>query len=417
MKKPIDMLIAIKKPWVERVSELLGRQDQFILKLSTRELSKFWDSIAEAYLRSEHEATRAVLEEWLQKYFASEIDTRRLTKDIRPLLIPLLSICESVCIDVAHGQFSEAEQVLLYPEVVAHFNGLYDFAATVELGMYVYELRRREEAVRGEIERLDESRSSFINTAAHELKTPLTLIEGYSEMLSEIMENEQDSQDRAVLIRGIRTGTKKMRALIDELIDVSLVDNQMLSLYFEPVRMEEILKQVIASFDETISEKTLEVGLTDADAFKEKTFADRERLVQAFTHLIRNAVQYTPPDGSVRIDGRLLPGFIEISLKDTGIGIAREDQTLIFDKFGHVPVSTTHHDVSDRDPESGAGLGLHLTRGILEAHGGTIWVESPGRDEDKCPGSTFHVMLPIRAEKPGAHAIQSYVHKRTEGFE
>ena len=62
MKKPIDMLIAIKKPWVERVSELLGRQDQLILKLSTRELSKFWDSIAEAYLRSEHEATRAVLE-------------------------------------------------------------------------------------------------------------------------------------------------------------------------------------------------------------------------------------------------------------------------------------------------------------------------------------------------------------------
>jgi signal transduction histidine kinase len=209
-------------------------------------------------------------------------------------------------------------------------------------------------------------------------------------------------------MRGIKTGTSKMRAIIDELIDISLVDNQMLSLYYQPVQVEELLEKIGAELEEKINEKSLRFEITPFDEGVNPTYADEERLTQAFAHVLRNAVQYTPTGGSIEIRGRTLPGFIEISCADTGVGIAREDQANIFEKFGRLPDSLARRDVGDPGQESGSGLGLHLAKGILEAHGGTIWVESSGRDDKTCPGSTFHMMIPIREKAPDDSRIQRF---------
>lgn len=411
MKTPIDMLIALKKPWLDHVSELIGNSSQLPWRPSGKDLAKFWDLAADAHLRHEREAVKPLLDAWLQSYFVSEIDTGKLATDIQPILIPILSSCEHALRQAAAESFNEVEQLRLYDAIIPLFNQLYDLAATLELGMYVHELRRREEAVLDKVQRLDETRSSFINTAAHELKTPLTLIEGYTEMLVEALDSGERSADYEILMRGIRTGTTKMRAIIDELIDVSLVDNQMLSLYYQPVRVGVLLDQIAKSLEIPIAEKSLSFDIKPFSGSDQTTYADEERLIQAFTHVLRNAVQYTPEGGSIELDGRLLPGFIEITCSDTGIGIAREDQATIFDEFGRMPDSPARRDAGDRGRNTGPGLGLHLARGILEAHGGAIWVESPVRDDESCPGSTFHMMLPVRETPPESPAISQFERK------
>jgi signal transduction histidine kinase len=129
-------------------------------------------------------------------------------------------------------------------------------------------------------------------------------------------------------------------------------------------------------------------------------FADGERLFQALRNVIMNGVKYTPDGGQVTIDGRLLPGFIEMTIADTGIGIDPEDHGRIFEKFGRLGNTSLHSSGKTKFKGGGPGLGLPITKGIIDAHGGTIWVESQGYDEHKLPGSTFHIMLPLRKTPP-----------------
>jgi signal transduction histidine kinase len=144
--------------------------------------------------------------------------------------------------------------------------------------------------------------------------------------------------------------------------------------------------------------QTLEVRRFDGS--ETMIFGDPERLYQAFRNVVSNAIKYTPDGGRITIDGRLLPGFIETTVTDTGIGISPEDQEAIFEKFGQLGDLNVHSSSKTKFKGGGPGLGLPIARGIIEAHGGTIWVESEGHDEVRCPGSTFHILLPVRTELP-----------------
>jgi signal transduction histidine kinase len=130
------------------------------------------------------------------------------------------------------------------------------------------------------------------------------------------------------------------------------------------------------------------------------TFGDPERLLQALRNVLSNAVKYTPDGGCITVDGRKLPGFIEVIVRDTGIGIDPEDQSIIFDKFTRLGNIAHHSSGKTKFKGGGPGLGLHIARGIIESHGGAIWVESPGYDEKNLPGSVFHVLIPHRLSPP-----------------
>jgi signal transduction histidine kinase len=161
-------------------------------------------------------------------------------------------------------------------------------------------------------------------------------------------------------------------------------------------------------------ERNLTVHVGDLNNLPEVEM-DRRRLHQILAHLLNNAIKYTPDKGKVFIEGHVLPNarptggnsmgvarFVEITLRDTGIGIAPEDRERIFQKFYRVGKSTLHSSGKVKFKGAGPGLGLPIARGLVEAHGGRLWVESPGHDEINCPGSTFHLLLPIRAmPKPG----------------
>jgi signal transduction histidine kinase len=136
-------------------------------------------------------------------------------------------------------------------------------------------------------------------------------------------------------------------------------------------------------------------------------YADPQRLYLVFNHVIGNSIKYTPDGGTITISARLLgadppsgPRFAQVSIADTGIGIALEDQERIFDKFYGLTEPLRHSSGRTKFKGGGPGLGLAIAKGIVDAHGGKIWAESPGHNEQSCPGSTFHFVLPIREQPP-----------------
>jgi signal transduction histidine kinase len=161
-------------------------------------------------------------------------------------------------------------------------------------------------------------------------------------------------------------------------------------------------------FNQIIDERHLKLEIRKFPGSDEMTFGDEERLCQAFRNLISNAVKYTPDGGKIIIDGRRLPGFIEVTISDTGIGIDSENLSRVFEKFGSLGSSSLHSSGKTKFKGGGPGLGLPITKGIIEGHGGAIWVESPGYDEEECLGSTFHVMLPVRKTPPDDHTAKLF---------
>jgi signal transduction histidine kinase len=200
----------------------------------------------------------------------------------------------------------------------------------------------------------------------------------------------------------------RLREIVDDMIDVSLIDNNMLSLNFQPVWINRLLKIVEGDVADSASERSLTVEFKPFQGSDEMTFGDPERLYQALRNVISNSVKYTPDGGKVTIDGRKLPGFIEVIVSDTGIGIDPQDHDLIFEKFGRSGNASLHSSGKIKFKGGGPGLGLSITKGIIEAHGGAIWVESPGYDEKTCPGSIFHILLPVRKKPPDEKIAKLY---------
>jgi len=131
---------------------------------------------------------------------------------------------------------------------------------------------------------------------------------------------------------------------------------------------------------------------------------DMERLHQALSNLISNAIKFTPDGGRIAIESYPLDEeHFKITITDSGVGISQIDQELIFEKFYRVGSADLHSSGQFKFKGGGPGLGLPIARGVIEGHGGCIWVESAGYDEELCPGSTFHVVLPYRAHQGACH--------------
>jgi len=222
--------------------------------------------------------------------------------------------------------------------------------------------------------------------------------DSYTSMLRDADHGNEPDTTLDPLLQGVQTGVQRLRQIVDDMIDVSLIDNNMLSLNSQPVWLSRVLEMVQKNLSDFMQERNLHLEIRKFPGSEEWIYADPERIHQAFQNLLTNAVKYTPDGGSITVDGRSLPGFIEVTIADTGIGISPEDQARIFEKFGQLGRVDLHTSSKVNFKGGGPGLGLSITRGIIEAHGGTIWVESEGHDEKKCPGSTFHILLPVRTE-------------------
>ena len=191
---------------------------------------------------------------------------------------------------------------------------------------------------------------------------------------------------------------RSLHVLVDDMVDISMIDNNLMALNFQPVWLNRSLNLLKADFQETLVRRKQNLEIRPFHGAEELIFADPERLYQAIKNIISNAIKYTPDGGSISIDGRMMPGFVELTVTDSGIGISPENQDTIFEKFGQLGDVSLHSSGKTKFKGGGPGLGLPIAKGIIEAHGGTIWVESEGYDEVRCPGATFHILLPLRSQ-------------------
>ena len=201
------------------------------------------------------------------------------------------------------------------------------------------------------------------------------------------------------IAENIARPTHQLEAIINAMLDASQIDVEGLSMHFSATTLSSTMRLATAPWLPALEARNVSLttrGLEDIPAFH----GDPERLRQAFGNLISNAIKFTPDGGRITVEAHTLDrDHFEVTVADTGIGISRADQDLIFEKFYRVGSVGLHSSGDFKFKGAGPGLGLPITRGVIEGHGGCIWVVSEDYDEEQCPGSTFHVVLPYKAHR------------------
>lgn len=226
----------------------------------------------------------------------------------------------------------------------------------------------------------EESKSEFISMVSHELRTPLTSMIGYVDLMLDGASGELNREARR-LLNIVRRNGNRLAELVSDILDLSRIDSMKFRLEARPVDVAKLLRDVTESMETEFGRKKLGVVLQVPDDLP-RIWADPQRAEQVFTNLISNAHRYTPEGGEVTIAARMNGNRVSVSITDTGIGIRPEDQSRIFERFVRVQRGGAR-------PQGSTGLGLAITRALVELHGGTISVKS-----ELGEGSTFTAELP-----------------------
>jgi signal transduction histidine kinase len=256
-------------------------------------------------------------------------------------------------------------------------------------------------------------KSHFLANMSHELRTPLNSIIGYTEMLNEGIYGPLTDKQRDRLDRVTRNGQHLLQ-LINDILDLSKIEAGRMELAVEPVSLHDVLNECMGTFEPLAQKKTLELAREIPDELP-LILVDRGRMVQVLMNLISNAVKFTQ-QGAVTVRVRPITmsqvlafpiqlhtgksgPWVLVTVEDTGVGIAPEDQQIIFDEFRQADDSPTRQ-------YEGTGLGLSITRRLVEMMGGYIWLTSL-----EGQGSTFHVLVPLVAETVAEPHSESTSHE------
>jgi len=385
-----ELLTTVRIPWIQRISQTLARGTG-VRESFEGELGRFYDLMQQAVLTGDSAWLEPVLYDWARSPTESNLEQGQY--HVAFMMNRILSLT----IEVSREELDESDALDFIATVIPVFSYGLEVVSRYEMETRLTHISSEMADVQKKMEQLDRSKSSFIAVAAHELKTPLTLIEGYTSMLRDlVMSLGQTSVDN--LLEGVNTGVFRLRQIVDDMIDVSLIDNHLLSLNWQPVQASQLLDLLHNELAPIVLERQQKLEMRKFSGSDAWIYADPERIYQALRNILSNAIKFTPDRGTITVNGRSLPGFVEITVTDTGIGISLENQALIFEKFGQLGRVDLHSSGKTKFKGGGPGLGLAIARGIVEAHGGTIWVESEGYDEVRTPGSTFHVLIPARTE-------------------
>jgi len=250
------------------------------------------------------------------------------------------------------------------------------------------------------LQQMDRTKVSFIHISAHELRTPLTLIQGYTYMLQQMAKKKVELE---AISNGLMDGFYRMEEVVNSMLDVSKIDSKTLEISPVDSKLSFIIAKAKKPFESALKERHLELtteGLDNLPNIK----ADSELLHKVFYHVLMNAIKYTPDGGKIFINGKTVDTGsnspdVEVSVRDTGIGIDKENHEIVFEKFYQTGEVLMHSTGKTKFKGGGPGLGLAIARGIVEAHGGKIWLDSPGYDEKTNPGTTVYVRLPVNGHK------------------
>jgi signal transduction histidine kinase len=262
------------------------------------------------------------------------------------------------------------------------FSGHVEVPNRDEMGALAADVNRMSDELQRlyqELESASRHKSDFLATMSHELRTPLNAIIGFSEVLHEQMFGELNERQLAYVNDVLEAG-KHLLSLINDVLDLAKIEAGGMELELSQVAIPEVLRSAVSMHSERASRGGVELALTTEP--EEITIsADGRRVRQIVFNLVSNAVKFTPAEGRVDVSARLDDGRVEIAVADSGPGIAPEELEMIFEEFKQA---------TDGKRAEGTGLGLPLSRKLVELHGGRLWVESAAGN-----GSTFRFTLPV----------------------
>ncbi len=231
-------------------------------------------------------------------------------------------------------------------------------------------------------ERLEETetrRLQMIGDVSHELRTPLTAISGYMEAMTDgVLPASPETYEQ------VRLEASRLSRLVDDLQELSRVEAGAYHLDLQPVSLADLVRTTAKRLSKQYLDKQVRLDVSGLDAALPAVLADQDRLIQVLTNLLGNALIYTPAGGDVKVSAVLGTLEIQVSVQDSGLGISSENMERIFDRFYRVDQSRS------RAGGGGSGIGLTIAKALVDAHGGRIWVTSPGEGQ----GSTIFFTLP-----------------------
>jgi signal transduction histidine kinase len=240
-----------------------------------------------------------------------------------------------------------------------------------------------------ELARLNKSKSDFVTTVSHEFRTPLTSIQGYSELIA--LETETVAEAQA-FARTINKNAVRLARMISDLLDLDRIESGHMVPVLEDADLNELARRVLDDLRPTTLRHTLQARLADDLPTIE---CDPDLMIRVITNLVANAIKYSPAGGPVIVTTGLRPGSIELSVADEGLGVPKEHREAIFARYGRI-------ERTEQQGIEGSGLGLPIARQIVELHGGAIWTE-PNAPK----GSIFRVVLPTVAAVAAPTSEQS----------
>ena len=235
------------------------------------------------------------------------------------------------------------------------------------------------------LKELDKIRKNLISRVSHELKTPLVSVSGGCELLLTLYGDKLKKEELEIL-ELIEKGGKRLKHLVDNLIDISRIEYDKFKLIKKPTNFSALIREISNELMYSIRERNINLKLI----LPENLYVDLDkvRIEQVIMNLLSNAIKNTPPKGEICVNLMKKENVVELSIKDTGIGIAQEEMDMLFTRFGKLERFGEGYEYIDIQ---GTGLGLYISKEIIDSHEGEIRAESEGRNK----GSTFMVKLPI----------------------
>ncbi|MEK7310498.1 MAG: GAF domain-containing sensor histidine kinase [Chloroflexota bacterium] len=266
-----------------------------------------------------------------------------------------------------------------------------------------------------QLKEMDKVKTDFITIASHELRTPLTQILGFTDLLKMMSEAESVAgKEIAPITESVLKASSRLGEVVTQMLDVSQLDVDAMQLKLTETTVEAALRMAVEPFAAAIRERRLTFTVQNIRNLPHVQ-ADAQRLSQALGQIVGNAIKFTPDSGNVEVRGRHIvndskyPESVEIVVTDSGVGINPKYLELIFEKFFRIGSTALHSTGTTKFMGAGPGLGLPIAKGIIEAHGGRVWAESPGFDKDKLPGTKILVILLVKPPALTGKGVPAFI--------
>ncbi|MBU4341236.1 MAG: PAS domain-containing sensor histidine kinase [Candidatus Altiarchaeota archaeon] len=255
-----------------------------------------------------------------------------------------------------------------------------DITEVTKLEQEIIEANKKLMDANKKLKELDKMKDEFLSTVSHELKTPLTPIKTYLELILDEDIGKINEEQRKGLEISLRRA-EHLKRLIDDIVDVSRMESKKMKFYMENIDLRNIIENAVRDMKLLANEKQIKI-LENLPTRPVYVKADEIRMAQVFSNLIDNSIKFSANGGKITINVKKERGNLSVNISDTGPGIPKKHHKKIFEKFYQVDSSTSR-------AFGGTGLGLPICKSIIEKHGGDIWVESKVGE-----GSTLHFTLP-----------------------